>query len=294
MKDPSYPSFLESELGSVSPQDALFHIIPVPYEKSVSYGRGTANGPAAILTASQQLELFDGISIPAAAGIYTQEPFSCSCSSEELFDRIGENVSAVLKDGKIPITLGGEHAITVGALLGISGRYQDFGIVHFDAHADLRDTYENNKYSHACVMHRALDMEVPIYQIGVRSLSYEEEELRKGRSIGHLDAAQIAATGIPATILPGDFPNVIYLSIDVDVLDPSIMPATGTPEPGGLSWYQMMEIVRTILKDRLVIGFDVVELAPINGLHAGDYTIARLIYNIIGMIVRSRTNPAKS
>lgn len=288
MKNSNSPAFLESELGLVKPEEALFHVIPIPYEATVSYVGGTNRGPAAILHASQQLELFDGISIPAELGIHTQEYFSCTCSAEEMLDRIGENISEVLKNEKIPVVLGGEHTITAGALLGVTGRYKNFGLVQFDAHADLRNTYDNNRYSHACVMRRALDMGIPLYQIGVRSLSFAEEQLRRKENIGRLDAAHIAAAGIPENILPAAFPEDIYLTIDVDVFDPGIMPATGTPEPGGLSWYQVMQALTSVIQGRRVIGFDVVELAPISGLHAPDFLTARLIYNLFGMLARSR------
>jgi agmatinase len=288
MKKSSSPAFLESELGRVNPEEALFHLLPIPYEETVSYGGGTGLGPAAVLRASQQLELFDGISIPAELGIFTQEYFSCTCSAEELLDRIGENVSELLRKGKIPVVLGGEHTITAGALLGVGGRHKNFGVVQFDAHADLRDTYDGNRYSHACVMRRVLDMGIPLYQIGVRSLSFEEELLRRTATIGHLDAAHIAATGIPENTLPADFPEDIYLTIDVDVFDPALMPSTGTPEPGGLSWYQVMQALNSVIRGRRVIGFDVVELAPISGLHAPDFLAARLIYNLFGMLARSR------
>jgi agmatinase len=282
-----YPIFLESELGPETAATALFHVIPAPYEKSVSYGKGTKAGPAAILAASQQLELFDGTSIPAAAGIHTLPPLSGNGTAEEVLTAIERSVSQVLKHRKIPVLLGGEHTVTVGALQAVRHHADSCGIVQFDAHADLRDTYEGSPYSHACVMHRALDMGFPLYQIGVRSLSHEEELLRRARNIGRLDGAAIAVAGVPEEILPADFPSDIYITIDVDVLDPGIMPATGTPEPGGLGWYQMMQALAGVIRGRRVLGFDVVELAPVPGLHAADYTVARLIYNFFGMITKN-------
>jgi len=282
-----YPRFLESELGPETEGEALFHIIPAPYEKSVSYGKGTAVAPAAILAASQQLELFDGKSIPAEVGIHTLPPLSCTGTPTEVLSAIECSVGEVLRCRKIPVLLGGEHTVTVGALQAVQQRADNCGLVQFDAHADLRDTYEGSPFSHACVMHRALDMDFPLYQIGVRSLSHEEEVLRRARNIGHLDGAVVGATGIPDALLPPDFPLDIYITIDVDVLDPGILPATGTPEPGGLGWYQMMQALAAVIRGRRVLGFDVVELAPIPGLHAADYTVARLIYNFFGMITRN-------
>lgn len=274
-------------MGRPLPDDCLFHIIPVPLEQTVSYGTGTAGGPDAILHASQQLEGYDGIDIPAEQGIFTHPPLSCKGSMEDIVRAISDTVSGVLQLGKIPVLLGGEHSISLGALQAVRKIHGNAGVVQFDAHADLRDSYEGSRFSHACVMRRALELELPLFQVGVRSLSYEEELLRRQEKIGRLDAVRIAETGIPEKILPEDFPESLYLTIDVDVLDPSIMPATGTPEPGGLDWYQLMKAIGSVLGGRRVVGFDVVELAPVAGLHAPDFTAARLIYAVFGMIGRN-------
>ncbi len=282
------PAFLESETGLTDSDKALFHVIPAPYEKSVSYGKGTINGPSAILHASQQLELYDGFGIPAECGIYTHPFLKCSGSHESALKEISRTVEEIIGHNKIPVLLGGEHTITAGALKALKKRFpqEDIGIVQFDAHADLRDTYEGSPFSHACVMRRALDMDFSIFQVGVRSLSSEEVHLRREKKIGCLDARRIALSGIPEPLLTDDFPDTVYITIDVDCLDPSIIPATGTPEPGGLTWYQLMMALESVINNRNVIGFDIVELAPISGLYASDYTAARLIYNIMGMIQR--------
>jgi agmatinase len=281
-----FPGFLASEIVPAKPEDCLFHVIPVPYEKTVSYGSGTAAGPLAILESSQQLELFDGIDIPAEHGIYTHPPVDCSGPDEESLEKIAETVSRVLSLKKIPVVLGGEHTVGVGAFRAVKRHFKDFGIVQFDAHADLRDSSHGTPLSHACVMRRGVDMGIPIFQIGVRSLSWEEHLFRKERNIGHLDASAIGMGMVPQTILPDDFPRDIYITFDVDGLDPSIMPATGTPEPGGLGWYQTFSALSVVMRGRRVIGFDVVELAPIPGIHAPNFTAARLIYNLFGMISR--------
>lgn len=290
-KNQNTPHFLASEIIPPSPESSLFHIIPVPYEKSVSYGTGTAEGPAAILESSLQLELFDGISIPAEHGIFTHPAIDCDDDPEKVLQKITDAVSNVLDLEKIPVLLGGEHTVSAGAFAALNKINKNFGIVQFDAHADLRDTYEGTPHSHACVMHRALDMDIPIYQIGVRSLSYEEHLLRKKRKIGHLDAATINKTGIPEPILPPDFPDNIYITFDVDAFDPSIMPATGTPEPGGIDWYHAFHAIESVIQGRNVIGFDVVELAPIDGIHAPEFTVARFIYNLFGIITRKIKTP---
>jgi agmatinase len=285
-----WQGFLQSEIGIPHPADCFFHVIPALFEKSVSYGQGTADGPLAILAASQQLELYDGVDIPADKGIFTQAPLPCTGSAEQDLLEISAAVARVLEFDKVPVLLGGEHTVTLGALGALLGLSEPIGIVQFDAHADLRDTYQGDRLSHACVMRRAVELGFPLFQIGVRSLSPEEVGYRTDKKIGHLDAARIAAGGLPESILPSDFPKRIYLSIDVDVLDPSLMPATGTPEPGGLTWYELMGALEKILHDRKVAGFDVVELAPIPGWHAADFTCARLIYNLMGLILRGATD----
>lgn len=279
--------FLESEVGKPDPLECLFHVIPAGYEKSVSYGTGTAMGPQAILHASQQLEVYDGTGIPAERGIYTRPPLKDDGSPEKILSSIESSVEHIIGAKKIPVLLGGEHTISVGAFRGLKQLKAPVGIVQFDAHADLRDIYEGSKFSHACVMHRAVEMEFPIFQIGVRSLSPYEVDFRIQNTIPHLDAQKIARDGLPDQILPDGFPELIYITFDVDGLDPSVIQATGTPEPGGLSWYQAMNLLENVMVGRKVVGFDVVELAPIHGHHASDFAAARLVYNIMGMIDRN-------
>jgi agmatinase len=284
------PHFLASEIPPSTLQDALFHIIPVPYERSVSYGIGTAKGPEAILESSQQLELFDGTSIPAEHGIYTHPPIDCEGKPEAVLKKIKATVASALTLEKIPVLLGGEHTVSVGAFQAIKETIKNVGIIQFDAHADLRNTYEGTPHSHACVMHRAMDLKIPFFQIGVRSLSYEEYQLRREKRIPHLDASTLHETEIPLQILPADFPENIYITFDVDAFDPSIMPATGTPEPGGLAWHQTFELLERIVSARQIIGFDVVELAPVSGMHFPEFTVARFIYNLLGLITRKIEN----
>ena len=277
-----YPPFLGSETGNASPGRALFHIIPVPFEKSVSYGKGTRKGPSAILRASQQLELFDGHSVPAEKGIHTTAPVRCSGPAARVLDRITAACSAALAHGAIPVILGGEHSVTCGAMPAFIRREKKFGVVQFDAHADLRDSYEGDRYSHASAMKRVVDLGIPLFQIGIRSLSPPEQEFRKSLPVPGIDAEDLFKNGLPRKVLPDDFPEDIYLTIDIDALSPSLVPATGTPEPGGLDWYTAMALLDKI-------GFDLVELAPLKNHHASDFTAARLIYNTMGMISRKRS-----
>ena len=282
-----YPAFLGSETGNTKPEESMFHVIPVPCEKTVSYGRGTSGGPSAILDASWQLELFDGESVPAESGIHTWPAVSCRGRYEQILDRIESAAEKVLSLEKIPVILGGEHTVTLGAVRAMKKHGMDIGIIQFDAHADLRSTFEGSPLSHACVMRRVAELGVPVIQIGVRSLSPDDIEFRREKSIIHFDAAYVARHGLPADFIPASFPPKVYVTIDIDGLDPSIVPATGTPEPGGLGWYDVMDALETIAGQRRIAGFDLVELAPIKNLHASDFTAARLVYNTMGFISRA-------
>jgi len=279
--------FLQDYNLENNPETSLFHIIPVPYEKTVSYGHGAANGPEAILKASSKLELYDCFSSPYEHGIFTQPPVDCDKDELICLEEINNRVKSVLDKNKIPVILGGEHTVSVGAFKAFKQKFNDIGVVQFDAHTDLRDSYFGGNLSHACVMRRAFEMNIRIFQIGIRSLSLEEEIFRKENNIPSLDAWNIAKNGIPSKILPDDFPENIYITFDVDGLDPSIIPATGTPEPGGLDWYQSLDMIEKIACERSVKGLDFVELAPIAGMHAPDYAVARLIYNIFGILSRN-------
>ncbi len=287
-----YLPFLASEITDQTPEDALFHVIAVPYEKTVSYGGGTANGPGKILEASQQLETYDGFSCPCDEGIYTTEPVDCSGAPEVVIASIKEAVQRVYSfgDDKIPFLLGGEHTITNGAIQALHETGVEFGIVQFDAHADLRDSYEGSVWSHACVMKRAVDLGIPVMQLGVRAISLEEVKVREKHPdlISFIDGYELGIEGIPTgALLPEGFPEKVYITIDVDGLDPSIMPATGTPVPGGIGWHQVQQLLRKVAAERTVIGADIVELAPIENLHAADFAAAKLTYDLMGIIQRS-------
>jgi agmatinase len=282
-----YPSFLELDIPPAPYEKAHIHIIPVELEKSVSYGGGTAAGPKAILEASLQLEAFDGRSVPGKAGIYTHKPLQCRDRAiEDDIAAIASEVTGVIRHGGLPVILGGEHTVTLGALRAFAERGVGIGVVQFDAHADLRNIYEDNPFSHACVMRRVHDMNIPFVQIGIRSLSEEEYRFRLAHNIKSWDAAEIFAAGLPAEVLPGDFPERIYITFDVDCFDAAVMPATGTPEPGGLTWYQVMNLLQLSAAGRKICGFDVVELAPIPGMHGPDFTAAKLVYQLIGLAVK--------
>lgn len=277
-------------------------------ELSVSYGGGTRHGPAALLAASQQLEAWDGSGAnpgapgqggpasPGDLGLHTQPPVDCRAApglapeqqAEAILQRVTRATHDALACRALPVLLGGEHTLTLGALRAVQAHANaPFGLVQFDAHADLRPVYEGSPYSHACVMHRAVaDLSLPLAQFGVRDFCREEAAIREQYGVLHHDAPTLWRDGLPQAPLPERFPRQVYLSFDVDGLDAALMPATGTPSPGGLGWYEALTLVERCLAGRTLIGMDVVELAPIAGLHAADYTAARLTWHILCLAQR--------
>jgi agmatinase len=281
--------FFESDVPEVAPEAARFHVLPVPYEKTVSYGGGTARGPAAILAASSQLERWDGASDPGAEGIYTWPAVDCSREPEKVLQDIAFSVRRILKLEKLPVVLGGEHTVTWGVIRGyLEAGVKDFGVVQIDAHADLRDAYEGDRYSHASVMRRVVEAGIPLVQLGVRACCEEERDARKKYKVRAFDAAELVPRGVSKIRLPKGFPKKVFFTLDVDGIDPSVLPATGTPVPGGLDWYQTLALFESVARQRRIIGFDVMEFAPIAGFHAFDFAAALLAYKLMGIVQRGR------
>lgn len=279
-----YLPFLGSEIIASEPADALFHVLPVPWERTVSYGSGTARGPAAILAASWQLEPWDRGQVPAAAGVSTLSPVDVSGTPELVLDRIAEATTGILGHGAVPVVLGGEHTVTYGVVQGLlAARIGGFGVVQLDAHADLRASYRGDPLSHACVMRRIVEAGIPLYQLGVRAICAEEAAARERHGVGFVDADVLVPRGISQVRLPPGFPEQVYVTLDVDGLDPSVIPATGTPVPGGPGWYQTLSLLESVARQRRLIGFDLVELAPIAGLHCYDFAAAQLVYKLMGI-----------
>ncbi len=274
--------FLDSELSEAERADtAHFRVIPVPIERTVSYGAGTAKGPDAIIEASNELERLCNGAEPCARGIFTEDPLECSGPLPEVMARLADRTAAAAKAGRIPVTLGGEHSLSYGAVMGVARALgQPIGLVQIDAHADLRIAYQDEPHSHASVMHLLAEEGVRLAQFGVRALCQQEVDSRARNDVFFRDAEELVTKAIHAVDLPEDFPEHVYVSFDVDGLDPSIMPATGTPVPGGLGYYQALHLVEHALKGRKCVGFDVVELAP-DGNTAWDFTTAQIVYRLM-------------
>ncbi len=264
------------------------------FEKSVTYGRGTSRGPAAIVRASQQVELFDEELWQKTfrIGIATLQKIKQAKSFGGARKQIQRIIKEILASKRWPLVLGGEHSVTPFIIESYKrAGYQNFSILQFDAHADLRDAYLGQKYSHASAMRRCLDFaDINLVQVGIRNISDENNELdfwKVNRPRIKTFWAKDAEKWKIANILKSLKKNV-YLTFDVDAFDPVIMPSTGTPEPGGLQWYQVLKIIKEVARKRNIIGADVVELMPIAGFFAPDFLVAKLVYKIIGYKFLSR------
>jgi agmatinase len=264
-------------------------IVPAPYEATTSYGKGTKNGPAAVLEASKQVELFDDElwCMPYKVGIASVPPVvmpPVNGATKKPFHELTDAVGAVLDAGKFPIVIGGEHSLTIGPVAAASARYPDLSILQIDAHADCRDSYEGNPYSHASVtyhLYHRLPKPV-ITEVGIRNISDGEVAwMEKEKPNINIYWARNQHKWNFEEIIDTLSDNV-YLTIDVDGLDPGIMPSTGTPEPGGMSWQQLIDLIKLLCARKNVVAADIVELSPIANLHAPDFLAAKLLYKIIG------------
>lgn len=260
-------------------------ILPVPYEGTVSYGAGTAYGPNAIIEASHEVELFDDeLGVESyLVGIHTLPPLETTSKGPEAQNEIiYQRIKGLLKDDKKFCMLGGEHSISYGPVRACLERYPNLTVLQLDAHADLRDGYLNQKFSHAAVMRRIHDLTDKTVGVGIRNYSIEEHEYIKATKTKIVSAQYINSHPSWIDEVVSGLSGDLYITIDLDGFDPSLIPATGTPEPGGLLWYPALELLRKAVSKCNLIGFDVVELAPIEGYHAADFLAAKLIYKIIG------------
>lgn len=290
--------FLEPERPLAGePEKARLVVIPFGLEASVSYGSGTAKGPAAILAASHQLELFDEELWRepfAETGIATvREPVIAKPLPAAL-DQLAALVGAVLDEGKLPFVLGGEHSLTAGAIRPFAAKFPDLAVLHFDAHADLRDGYQGEHFSHAAAMRRVLDHKnVSLVSVGIRAFSTPEArfiEANRDRVHVHLGVNQ-TRWDIEEIVRPLAG-RPVYVSYDIDALDGAVMPATGTPTPGGMGYLQSLAILRRAAEVSRIVGGDLVEFAPIEGFHAYDYMAAQLAQKMLAYALLSESRSA--
>ncbi|MFH1226586.1 MAG: agmatinase [Planctomycetota bacterium] len=273
---------------------ARFVVLPLPYEQTTSYGKGTVNGPKAILDASAQVEHYDEELFKETClrnGICTIHPETLNfCAGPDKFIPALSAYAASLVDRlsrrQIIVGLGGEHSVTYPLAKAYRNIYPQLSILHFDAHSDLRDEYEGSKYSHACVMRRIIGLKpASIVQVGIRSMTPECNELMKHRPLTAFKAHdQCREPQLPNRVLKALKSKDIFITIDLDAFDPSVIPGVGTPEPGGLGWYQVLDILRLVCRQKNVVGFDVVELLPLKGQTVSEFTAAKLIYRLMGYL----------
>ncbi|MDX1643721.1 MAG: agmatinase [Thermoanaerobaculia bacterium] len=284
--------FFDLDPARSDPAASAVRLLPIPFERTTSYGQGTGGGPAACLTASQQVELWDeelGYD-PSVAGIATLPSL---VSEESDLDRavagLESAVAERLEDDRLLIAVGGEHTVTVPCYRAAANRWGPLGVVQFDAHADLRDTYQGSPLSHACVMRRLLDEGAETLAIGIRSLSEPEAELVAARDLAVVWGSELERLRPEAfEALLDRLPPRLYLTFDVDYFDPSLVPGTGTPEPGGGQWYPTLALLRTLFRRKAVVAADVVELAPLEGQRHSEFLAAKLLYKLAGYWLAER------
>ena len=275
---------------------ARFSVLPVPYDLTASYISGMRNGPRAIIEASTHMELYDeelGCEF-YEAGIETLSSLEpTALGPEEMIKKVRAAIEDILDRGTVPVILGGEHSVTLGMVQALLKRHPEMSVLHLDAHADMRETYQDTPFNHACVARRIAEL-CPIVQVGIRSLCVEEADFLKSEAKAGRKAGTRISTYYASEVLKGiswdrvlkNLTDEICITVDLDVFDPSIMPATGTPEPGGLGWYDVTGVLRKAISKRRVVGFDVVELCPLPGNIAPDFLAARLVYKMIGYIYK--------
>ena len=259
-------------------------ILPFPYEKTTCYIKGAQRGPAAIIKASTEMELYDEeMGNVFENGICTLKPLDVDESPESMAETAHKATKNLLKDGKFIATLGGEHSITSGIVKAFKEKYNELSVLQIDAHADLREEFEGTRHSHACAMKRTREI-CPVVQVGIRSLSFEESELIKEKNLKIFWAKDIVGNDAWFDEAISMLSNIVYITIDLDGLDPSIMPSVGTPEPGGLGYYQVLRLLKKVCSKRNVVGFDVVELCPDEQEISSDFTAAKIVYKLIGYV----------
>ena len=288
-----WDTFLDVGPDEIALEDARVVLVPVPYDSTTSYRGGARDGPAAIIAASRQLEDYD-LELDrdvSEAGIYTAPAIVPDVSGPRAMLAVVEDVvTRLAAPGRIVGLLGGEHSITVGAVAALARAHPDLSVLYLDAHADLRDEYMGTRWGHASVARCLLEL-CSVVEVGVRSLSSGERRFIRCNEVPVVFwPPNGSAESLARTVIDSLTPSV-YVSIDLDVLDPAAMPAVGTPEPGGMTWGDLTGLLRAVADERKIVGFDVVELSPGEGPEAGAYTAARLVQKVIGYAARQVPSP---
>jgi len=256
-------------------------VVPVPFDGTSTWIKGADKGPQAILEASENMELYD-IETDSEVylnGIHTVNPVADVDTPEQLAEKLKPVVEQIFKDKKFPVILGGEHSVSIGAFQAVGECFKNVSVLQLDAHSDMRDEYEESKFNHACVMARAKEI-CPVTQVGIRSSCIEEKENIDPKRTFYAHKIKYSnANWIDEVV--SQLSDNVYLTIDLDVLDPAFLPATGTPEPDGLSYRDVINLIKKVIEKKNLIGMDVVELAPIENNKASDFLASKLIYQIL-------------
>ena len=263
-------------------KNAHIAILPVPFDRTSSWIKGSSRGPRAIIDASRHMELYD---IETGSEVYLKGISTAkdivAGNSLDMIDRVHKRVQKMLSDGKFVVVLGGEHTVSLGAIKAHLERFKDLSILHLDAHSDMRDSYEGDKYSHACIMARTRELTGNIVSAGIRSMDSSEIKNINGKNMFYASSIHHSKDWIKK--VRGRLTRNVYITIDLDVFDPSIMPSTGTPEPGGLGWYEVLDLLESVAARHTIAGFDVVELCPTKTNPAPDFLAAKLTYKLLSL-----------
>jgi len=291
----NFGGIAEAELSSFD--DSRILVWPVSYEGTVSYGGGTGKGAMAIVDASRNMELYDDETDAETykLGIHTVDESQSIDPPELMMNSLYERAKELVNSGKFVTMIGGEHSVSAPVIRAHAEKYQNLSVLQIDAHADLRDTYDGTPHSHASIMARVVkDMRIPSVQVGIRSISVDE-----ARVIDQLPTRIFWAKDIVGRndwwddAVDGLTENV-YLTIDIDGLDPSLVSATGTPEPGGLGWYETIGLIRTLARKRRVVGMDLTEYSYVEGQNASAFLCAKLIYKTLGFVFEKETKKVRT
>ena len=278
MKETIHYGYLPPEHSD--PETAGIVIIPVAYDGTSTWMKGADKGPAAIIEASANMELYDieTDSEVYKGGIFTENAIGGEISTAEMMEAVRQTVRDYLAMDRFTVVIGGEHSVSIGSVKAHAERFANMSVLQLDAHADLREEYNGSKYNHACVMARIREI-CPIVQVGIRSMDSSEKNRFDPCRMFFAENLQTNTDWIEKVI--STLSDNVYVTVDLDVLDPAIMPSTGTPEPGGLLWYDILKLLKAVSDNKRIVGFDVVELCPNDQNKAPDFVAAKLIYKLL-------------